>query len=193
MNAVQRDRIGATRGKLALIGLLAVALAGVVAANFRGGDAIASAAPAEAVGTEVAAAQPAAVAPVRSAPTSPAASTIPASADAKPATPFGEFAVDADWPDYSIDELVRFDPFAAPAWNAPAAAADGGEGAQSASLQQLQEAQNAIILVSGNERVARIGTQEYRVGDKVGPYLITGISSAGIVLSESPKDVAHAP
>jgi hypothetical protein len=192
MNAVQSDRIGATRGKLALIGLLAVVLAGVVIANFRG-DANASAASlAPTAASEVAQPRPVAAATTpRRSPTARAAS-ISSSAGAKHATPFGEFAADANWPEYSLDELVSFDPFAAPAWNAPAKAADGGEVAQAASLQQLQEAQNAIILVSGNERVARIGSQEYRVGDKVGPYLITGISSAGIVLSESQEDAAHA-
>jgi hypothetical protein len=183
MNAVQRDRIGATRGKLAVIGLLAVALVGVLAANFRG-ESHAAEEPA-AVG-EVAELQPAA------AKAAPTVDSTPSSSQAsKSATPFGEFAIDADWPEYSLDQLVSFDPFAAPAWNAHAADANDA-GAQSASLQELQEAQNAIILVSGNERVARIGAQEYRVGDKVGPYLITGISSAGIVLSEPTEEAAPA-
>jgi hypothetical protein len=179
MTAVQRDRVGATRGKLAAMGLLAVVLVGVLASNFRGeADEAASLAVAS-VGP-----RPRARAVVAAAKASE--SPDPAATSASD-SPFGKFAVDAHWPGHSLDELVRFDPLAAPAWNAPAAASSAANdgGAQTASLQQLQEAQNAIILVSGNERVARIGSQEYRVGDKVGSYLITGISSAGIVLSEA--------
>jgi hypothetical protein len=176
MTAVQRDRVGATRGKLAAMGLLAVVLVGVLASNFRGeADAAASLA----VANEGPRPRARAVVAAAKASESPDPSATSASD-----SPFGKFAVDAHWPGYSLDELVRFDPLAAPTWNAPTAAANK-EGAQTASLQQLQEAQNAIILVSGNERVARIGSQEYRVGDKVGSYLITGISSAGIVLSEA--------
>jgi hypothetical protein len=189
MNALQRDRVGATRGKLAVIGLLAVVLVGVLASNFRGGaDA----------GAELAVSSAAARRRSRPQPVDDAANT-PAEPDpsATPETesPFGKFAADADWPSYSLDELVRFDPLAAPMWNAPAVAASGGAGggeSHAAALQELQQAQNAIILVSGNERVARIGSQEYRVGDAVGPYLITGISSAGIVLSEPGKGDASA-
>jgi hypothetical protein len=189
MNAVQGDRVGATRGKLAVIGLLAVVLVGVLASNFRGdaGPAAELAVSSEATRPRL---RPRAIGAAAFSPAAPDSSATPDSE-----SPFGKFAADADWPDYSLDELVRFDPLAAPTWNAPAVAASGSEGggeSQAAALQQLQEAQNAIILVSGNERVARIGSQEYRVGDAVGPYLITGISSAGIVLSEPSKGDAPA-
>jgi hypothetical protein len=35
-----------------------------------------------------------------------------------------------------------------------------------------------------NTRIARIGKHEYQVGDTIGEYEITDISSAGVVLSE---------
>ena len=56
------------------------------------------------------------------------------------------------------------------------------------TLEELQQAENAIIFVSAGERVASIGGQEYHVGDTVGRFLITDISSAGIVLSDPNED-----
>jgi hypothetical protein len=189
MNAAGGATIGATRGKLAAVGGLAVVLVAVVASNFRGAaiEPAVAAAP-EAVATpaiEVPAAAASAGGPVE-ATTAGAATT---------ADPFGEFAVDADWPRYDLDKLVGFDPLAAPDWMASSeqAAATGDEGVDpEQSLKEIQEAQNAIILITGEHRVARIGSQEYHVGDMVGPYLITDISSAGIVLSDPTKDAADA-
>jgi hypothetical protein len=189
MNAAKGVPIGATRGKLAVVGGLAAVLVAVVASNFRGAAiepaVAATPEPAEAP----AAAAPAVVVPTET-PVEAASAATPTTAD-----PFGKFAVDADWPRYDLDKLVGFDPLAAPAWYAPSeqeatAEAAGVDPAQ--SLRELQEAQNAIILVTGEHRVARIGSQEYRVGDMVGPYLITDISSAGIVLSDPTKDAADA-
>jgi hypothetical protein len=175
MNRASRGRLGATRGQLALIGALAVALAWVLASNLRGSDEnLASSTAAEA------APSPATDADGRSRTPAP-------SADAKPAP----LDPHDDWPEYSLEELVGFDPLEAPAWLAEAEQASAARG-QSAdhSLEQLQTAENAIILVTGNQRIARIGTQEYHVGDMVGQFPITDISSAGILLGE-PAENAH--
>src|SRR5262245_24098002 len=187
MSRVERDRIGATRGKLAVVGLLAAALVGVLAKNFHGASPEAVTEP-----TSAASETPAAAVPHAAAPTPNAA---PASRQtAKPASPFGEFAEDAAVPAYSLEKLVSFDPLAAPAWMADTEQAADREQQQADdhSIEELQAAQNAIILVSGDQRVARIGSQDYRVGDLVGRYQITDISSAGIVLSEPAKDATEA-
>jgi hypothetical protein len=172
MKRAQRDRIGASRGKLALVGVLAVVLVYVLASNLGGADGASDAEPTQAAE---------AAAPIGSA--SAANASAPTSDEGGP---FGEFAEDHDWPKPSPDQLTAFDPMEAPPWMAPielaAAAESGGEGA--ASLEELRNAQSAIIFIADGKRVARIGSQDYHVGDFVGPYQITDISSAGIVLSE---------
>jgi hypothetical protein len=151
------------------VGVLAVILIGVVAKNIRG--------PSE----EPSAAAPA-VAPTTS---GTDASALVASKPAAGGSPFEEFAVDADWPAPSLEQLVNFDPFAPPA---SVAASENGTDSTDDSLSNLRQAQDAIIFVTGGERVARIGETEYHVGDAVGRFRITEISSAGIVLSEPQGD-----
>jgi hypothetical protein len=169
MSGAKSKGAGATRGQLALVGVLAVILVGVVANNLRG--------PAE---------EPtAAVPPVVPATSGPASSAIVANKPAADGSPFGEFAVDADWPAPSLEQLINFDPFAPPA---SVAAVEQGSDSTDDSLSNLKQAQDAIIFVAGGQRVARIGETEYHVGDAVGRFRITEISSAGIVLSEPQGD-----
>ena len=161
----------ATRGQLALVGVLALILVGVIANNFGGGGEDVALAPAT----------PVPVASAGAAPVGDAATAI-ATKSAEQAGPFGDFAVDKDWPDKPLDKLVEFDPLAPPAWvDAPAEDADA---ANNTGLEELQQAQNAIIFVTDGVRVARIGEQDYHVGDAIGRFRITDISSAGIVLSD---------
>jgi hypothetical protein len=177
MSRVERGRIGATRGKLVVVGLLAAALVGVVAKNFHG------ASPRPAVEVAPVATVPAAR------PVAPSKAAAPTErGPALPASPFGKFADDVVAPAYSLERLIRFDPLAAPAWMAATEQSAGAVGPHDQTFEELQAAQNAIILVTGNHRVARIGAQEYRVGDMVGRYQITDISSAGIVLSLPTRD-----
>ena len=174
MNRAKCDRIGATRGKLALMGVLAVVLVCVLASNFRGSA------------TELAL-----TAPSPAAAPGELAGAAAESVEASGPSPFGEFAADGDWPQTNVETIVDFDPLAAPPWKAvsevtraDAANADTTE----QTLEQVQQATNAIIFISGGQRVARIGTQDYHVGDMVGRFQITDISSAGLVLSEPVGD-----
>lgn len=162
MSGAKLKSAGATRGQLVLVGVLAVILIGVIANNLRGS-------------AEEPSAPLPAIVPATSGPASPGTK----------GSPFGEFAVDADWPEPSLEQLIKFDPLAP-----PAAIAGGELGSDSTnnSLSKLQQAQDAIIFVSGDQRVARIGETEYHVGDAVGRFRITEISSAGIVLSEPVED-----
>jgi hypothetical protein len=173
MKSAKRDRVGAARGKLALVGVLALVLVYVLVSNFSamasgGGTphAEAGAAP-QAASAEAVKEDLVAPAPVG-------------------ANPFGEFAEDQDWPKTSLDKLMSFDPLAAPPWMAPAerVATTDAEESDTKSLEELRSAASAIIIVADGHRIARIGSQDYHVGDFVGPYQITDISSAGIVLSE---------
>ncbi|HYO25645.1 MAG TPA: hypothetical protein VEQ85_11940 [Lacipirellulaceae bacterium] len=173
MTPVPPNRIGATRGKLALVAILAVVLAYVVASNFRGS------------------AEEPFVAPEAAAPSENIASLPGGEPRRAPASniqsPFGEFAVDRPWKTPPLDQLAGFDPLALPSWKAaPAEAAE--ENPAAPSLDDIQQADSAIIFVTGNERVARIGDQDYHVGDHVGRLEVKDISSAGIVLSEPVGD-----
>ena len=169
MSGAKSKSAGATRGQIALVGVLAVILVGVVANNLRG--------PAEGPSAAIPA-----VVPATNGPDSPA---LVANKPAADGSPFGEFAVDADWPAPSLDQLINFDPFAPPA---SVAAVEQGNDSANDSLSNLKQAQDAIIFVAGDQRVARIGETEYHVGDAVGRFRITEISSAGIVLSEPQGD-----
>lgn len=172
MKSAKRDRVGATRGKLALVGVLAVVLIYVLVSNFSAMAGDGAVVPAEAK------AAPRGASPA-------AASEEEASPAAVGANPFGEFAEDRDWPKVSLDKLISFDPLAAPAWVDPAERTGASaEKPDTPSLEELRSAASAIIIVANGQRIARIGSQDYHVGDFVGPYQITDISSAGIVLSE---------
>ena len=160
MKSPSRDRIGATRGKLALVGVLAVALAYVMASNVR---------------ALRGAGMPAVAAPAVAAATSDMVST--------PEQPFGEFGEDDDWPRVSWGQAAQFDPFRAPPWMARAEPGDA-VATETRTLEALRKAQSVIVVVADGERLARIGDHEFRVGDFVGPYQIIDISSAGIELSE---------
>jgi hypothetical protein len=175
MTAQPRDRIGATRGKLALVGLLAMVLVYVLWSNFAGSQ------------EHLAITEPGSMPVVPPAVVSPSPSASKTQPEVTPGTsPFGAFAVDGSWPEPDLEVLVKFDPLSAPPWMGVVEQLDEGpcdDEAQSKSLEELQKAQNAIIFMSGKQRVARIGGEDYRIGDMVGHYKITDISSAGIVLS----------
>ncbi|MBA3482920.1 MAG: hypothetical protein H0T51_14015 [Pirellulales bacterium] len=171
MSQKQPLKVGATPGKLALIGILAVVMVIVIASNWPS-----AAAPL---------ADEATLAVEPSAPTPPAASeTTTDMPEASPASPFGEFAEDKHWPEVPLKEVTEFDPFAISKWAAPAVGVDGAPALNQEQINELLAAENAIILVSGDKRIARIGDQEFQVGDILGRFKITDISSKGVVLSE---------
>jgi hypothetical protein len=164
--------LGATPGKLALIAVLAVVMMGVVISNWPS----AAAPPVEESALET-------PPPVEAATTD---SSIQAQPSA-PAGPFGEFAEDRHWPELPIKEVTKFDPFAESPWAAPPKqASDEGSGPaySQEQINELLAAKNAIIFVAGDRRVARIGDEEFQIGDILGHYKITDITPKGVVLSE---------
>jgi len=164
---------GATKGKLILIAVLAAVLVGVIVSNLSTGEE--SAAPAAA--SEQAAAAPA---------STPAVAPSQASPEPVPSGPFREFAEDVEWPQVTLEDATKYDPLAVPAWAGPPPPSDVGTGREFSEEQiaEINDAENAIIFVSGNRRVALIGTQEFHVGDMIGGMKISDISSRGIVLSD---------
>jgi hypothetical protein len=169
--------LGATPGKLALIAVLAIVMIGVIASNWPS----AAAPPVDETAAEP---QP----PVAAATTEASPQTQPA----VPAGPFGEFAADQHWPELPITEVTKYDPFAEAHWAAPPKPVESAESGPAYNEEQINEllaAKNAIIFVSGDKRVARIGEQEFQVGDVLGHYKITDITPKGVVLSENNTDI----
>jgi hypothetical protein len=165
-----RSRIGATPAKLALIAVLAIALVVVVASNWPQASAtLPSAAEAETQQTT----------------TTPATPGTPEAPPSVPASPFGAFAEDKDWPAVPLKDVTKFDPFATAAWAIPPEVEQQERQYNEDQIKELLHAENAIIFVAGDQRVARIGSKEFRVGDVIGHFKITDISSRGVVLSEA--------
>jgi hypothetical protein len=170
-----RHVAGATPAKLALIGILTLVLIGVVASNWPKSAATDEA---EAAETGTSAASPDAAAPAVSATGAPADQTE------TPTSPFGEFVTDDNWPETPLGEVTKFDPLAVSDWALPPEAQQKAEKYDAVQIKELLKAENAIIFMAGDTRVARIGTREFRVGDVVGGFKISDISSRGVVLSE---------
>ncbi len=148
-----------TKGQLVLVGLLGAVLIGVLASNFGSSE------------SEIALASPDEV--------HPAAASGAAVGSQASSSPFGEFAEDRSWTPAPLTELVEFDPFSDGEADEPA-----GPHFDAAELNELRNAQNAIIFTSDGQTVARVGSKQYRVGDTVGGLEIQEISSAGIVLGQ---------
>ncbi|MEM6331291.1 MAG: hypothetical protein AAF790_13730 [Planctomycetota bacterium] len=169
-------RAGPPRGKLIIVGVLAVVLVGVWGnALLNGGRKP----PADALRRRRAAAAASrptpAVAPSTQAGVTPAADPIA-----------------IDWPQVPLSQAVLNDPFGKPEWAVPPAPSVAAEAetdaplaAASATPEQLRDAGASVILISGGERVAVIGDIEVRVGDAVGRYTVLDITPQGVVLSET--------
>ena len=181
MSRKPRHRVGATPAKLALIGVLALVMVGVIASNFSGGQSppVAAAAEREAGAPEATVSQGVADSAV-------GPSTAP-QADGT-ANPFGKFTEEEPWPKAPLKTVTRFDPFARAAWAVvkevaePDAAAEEQDSAR--KLDELRNAENAIIIMSGETRKAVIGEHEFQIGDVIGRFRIEDITSSGVALSE---------
>jgi hypothetical protein len=175
-----RERIGASRGKLALVGLLAVVLVVVIVAQLPSSNS--NDLPTAPVSTmpEREAAAESASAPASSEKTSP---------DKLP----------RKWPELTMNAIVAFDPLAAPSWYLAAThveqsdeneqddstLASAEERASSAALEALRQAGTTIVLTVNGERIATIGEQQFRIGDRIAGYLVSDITDQGVILTKS--------
>jgi hypothetical protein len=168
--------------------VLGVVLVGVIWKNFAGGgEKLTPRAEKE----QPKLAEPAAAAPAASAPAAKvavvngtAAAGAASAAAAGAASPFGEFAADQNWPAPALGEVIQHDPFAAPDWAGPHTASAEDEALTEKRIAELMASKDAIIVMTGDKRMARIGKQEFQVGDRLGRYRISEITSQGVVLSE---------
>jgi len=158
----QLDKIGATPGKLALMGVLALALVVVIVKQLPKGAA-------DDLGTVAAASQQAA--------TQQASSANPsASPETQKELP--------PWPEISLTETFASDPFAPPAWvdqEEPAApVADKGPD----RLAELQKQGASIVVIADGRKSARIGEEKFGVGDILDGYQVSDITTQGILLNK---------
>ena len=165
--------LGATPGKLALIGVLALVMIGVIASNWPSDE---TAPVDDTVHTQ---ADGMGEPPPPPPPVAATAVEPPAAAG-----PFGAFAVDQNWPERPLREITSYDPLAAAEWIKPPVSV-AGPAYNEAQINELLAAQNAIIFVSGDTRIARIGDKEFQVGDAIGRYTISEITAKGVVLNET--------
>ena len=169
MNQRMRVQVGATPAKVVLVCLLACVLLAVIVANRQSASAEGETAALPASLNEGASS------------IHPLAPADPAGSD-KWQSHFGEFAYEEVWPEAPLSEATKVDPLAAPSW--AIAHEQSEEKFDEAQIKELFASQNTIIFMSGRRRIARVGTQEFEVGDTIGQFKITDISAHGVALSE---------
>ena len=175
-----RERIGASRGKLALVGLLAVVLVVVIVAQLPSSNS--DDLPTAPVSMMP---EPEAAAESASAPSSSEKTSLD-----KPSR---------KWPELSMNAIIAFDPLAAPSWYLAATQveqsneneqddptlASAEERANSVVLEALQQAGTTIVLTANGERIATIGEQQFRIGDRIAGYLVSDITDQAVILTKS--------
>jgi len=198
------EKIGATPAKLALIGLLSAVLLAVVVPQLRGKSS--SGQSADSVPAGQSASQLRRKRPTRSAggkpsaiKKAPSASEAVPSADASAPSPrnTAPSAGNADparssqgWTQLPLEELVKHDPMAAPAWYVAAATKPAEEDAlvdtagQALALAELEKQGANIVMIAGGERVATIGAEQLRIGDRIEGFRVIDITTQGVVLTE---------
>jgi len=156
----QKNKLGVTRGKLALVAVLSVVLVVVIVQQLPEG-----------------AAQPdetaAAAAELR--PTNTKSEAAIATSNAK------SNADMRPWPTSDVATAIANDPFALPEW------VDRPEAVQNDNanlLADLQEQGASIVMIGTGEKSARVGDHRVRVGDVLDGYRITDITDQGIVLDK---------
>ncbi len=93
------------------------------------------------------------------------------------------------WPKFKLENLVKNDPFTMPMWYLVAHTDDAGPPGASLArsaqvLEELKKQPAKMIMITSEDRVATIGEQSYRVGDKIEGFQVTAITTEGIVLTE---------
>jgi hypothetical protein len=186
-------KIGATPGKLALIGVLAVVLVTVIASQL----------PNRSTSTTVAlnSSTPSRTEPTRqsvsdqrktrSAGSKPSNTKVKSSDAPENQSPHV-------WPKLSIDQIATYDPLVAPDWLIAARNAIPPKDKKSqqlaeterqkrntAALKILREQGTKAVVISAGEKRALIGEQPVHIGDNIEGFQITDITKQGVVLTET--------
>jgi hypothetical protein len=193
-------RSDVTRGKLILIGALAVVLAGVVYWNyFR--DAAPPPTAARGAPSPAAASSARPTAKSSAAEGRHGAESPPAESAARPQHDAPSASGGPAWPEFELAEVIARDPFALPEQfpqprasmstaageNIPSESEQAAQAAAAAqeriaTLTAIREKGVELVLRSGREYVAKIGDLEVRVGDRIGGFRVVDISLRGVTL-----------
>ena len=168
----KKKKGGATRGQLALIGILAIVLVGVIVVQLP--DSSEEPAASSSVNRRR---------PKRS-------SAVAASVENNQVDKRAE---SREWPEYDADKLAQFDPLAAPRWYQDAIEVQANQPAtvqvkevvEELELEELQKSGTSIVLIDGKQRIATVGEQRIQVGDKIDGYQVSEITDQGVVLTKS--------
>ncbi len=166
-------RLGVTPAKLALIGVLAIVLIGVIALPCFSRQDIQATQPTESGSTRA----------TRTSAKAPRGAT-----GATNHTDLTATDQSAAWPLLHPDDVKKHNPFMLPKRLRPlaVAGADNSDNSiDSDSLQILRNLSNSeggIVLLTGNEPIARIGATTIRLGDKIGRYRVSKIDAQGVWL-----------
>lgn len=184
------QRLGASPGKLALIGVLAMVLVAVIYVQFRPSSGGQTAPPA---GAAPRTRRP----PLRPTTAAAAAANTPAGATSQW---FIESVDRKEWTSPEVAQVIRYDPFALPAsFPQPATqallpddavdVADAGleEERRSQAVQQIQQKlaelqrRGVRVIIDGRkETAAMIGDDTIRVGDIIDGFTVTAIDADGV-------------
>ena len=170
LNTPLIKRLGLTPAKLILIGVLAIVLVIVVVIQLPSG----SSAP---VASE---------APIVDSVETPVTSPV----DERSTEPAAQAKRQVDWPTLALNEVVRHDPFQLPAHLRPARPQESepNNPQDRQHLQTLTNAESGMVLMVGDEHVARIGATTLRTGDKIGSYRVSKIDATGVWLVDEQEE-----
>ena len=98
-----------------------------------------------------------------------------------------------EWPEFSVDAVAQFDPLANPAWYQQAFAVEKRPAEQQVQqaeteplqLEDMQATGAQIVLISGGQRIAKVGDQRVEIGDRIDGYQVSDIDNRGITLIKS--------
>ena len=152
------NRYGATPGKLALIGVLAVVLAIVIVRQLPDRT------------KKNLAAQPAA-----NASSQKTENDDTVDSEKRDLPP---------WPEFNFTKTIAHDPFAQPSWIAQEESGQRTNHDDSVELAALQQQGASIVLIAEDRKLATIGKRKIGVGDLVEGYTITDITTDGIILNK---------
>ncbi|MCH2114019.1 MAG: hypothetical protein MK171_03785 [Pirellulales bacterium] len=100
-----------------------------------------------------------------------------------------------EWSKILLEQVVSYDPLAAPDWYVKAAAVpeaaqlkDDRDEANALALAELEKQGASIVVIANQQRMATIGTQRVKVGDLIKGYQVSSITTEGIVLTDISSD-----
>ena len=186
------QKIGATPGKLALVGVLGIVLIAVIAVQLPGRT--------DSAGAAATRRQARTRSESKRRPAARLRRTTPAKTDTtenkKPASESVE-AEPRHWPELPLEEIVGYDPLATPHWLAEARraappeekrkqlAAEAERQQEKANLlEKLREQGIQAVVISAGKKEAIIGDQPVHVGDFLEGFQVTDITKQGVVLKE---------